>query len=296
MTLNEVWEQVQALWEFVLITPPGGQPITVGQVVLILILLVVGYFVSRLGGFLLARRLSRTELRPDTVQTLKRIVFLTALVLLFLIALQILGIPISAFAFAVGAIAVGIGLGAQNIINNYISGWILLSERPIRIDDFIEFDNWQGFVEHIGHRSTRIRRTDGVHLVVPNSHLLERTVINWALIDQEVRGIVRVGVVYGSPIRQVSQLVLQAVTEHPKVKREPGPSVVFEDFGDSALIFDAYFWCIVTGDKMLREIRGDIRLRIADLFEEQGIVVAFPQRDVHLDTPAPLDVRIVPES
>ena len=287
-----MWEQAQSIWTFVLVTLPGGGTISVGQLVSVLVLLLGGYLGSRLAGFLIARRLTGTRLRPDAVQTIQRIVFFSILILIFLLALHLLGIPVTALAFAMGAIAIGVGFGTQNIVNNFISGWILMAERPIRIGDFIEFDNWMGTVERIGNRSTRIRRIDGVHLLVPNSHLLERTVVNWTLLDREIRTIIRVGVVYGSPIRLVSELVLKAVTDQPEVQATPAPQVVFEDFGDNALIFDSYFWCEVGGDKALFEIRSEIRFRMADLFEEHGIVVAFPQRDVHLDASAPLKVQI----
>ena len=277
-----------------LITTPGGQSITVGQIVSVLVLLIAGYIAGRVIGYMLGRRLEKTKLRPDIIHILKRIVFFTILVLVVITAFGLLGIPLTAFAFATGALAIGIGFGAQNIINNFISGWILMAERPIRIDDFIEIDAWQGTVERVGNRSTRIRRSDGVHLLVPNSQLLERTVVNWTLVDQSIRSIVRVGVEYGSPVRLVSELIMQAMTAQPQIKATPTPAVVFEDFGDNALIFDAYFWCDVTGEKLLREIRSDIRFRICDLFAENDIVVAFPQRDVHLDTKDALEIRVLP--
>jgi small-conductance mechanosensitive channel len=288
-----VLTDARELWSYVLATAPGGQAISVGQVVSVLALLVGGYSVSKLVGYIFGRRLANTKLRPDVIHILKRIVFFSILLLVVMTALSLLGIPLTAFAFATGAIAIGVGFGAQNIINNFISGWILMAERPIRIGDFIEFDAWQGTVERVGNRSTRIRRIDGVHLLVPNSHLLERTVVNWTLVDQEIRTVVRVGVEYGSPVRQVSNLILQAVTDQAQVKNTPAPGIVFEDFGDNSLVFDAYFWCDVSGEKVLREIRSDVRFRISDLFAENGIVVAFPQRDVHLDTRDPLEVRVV---
>lgn len=260
----------------------------------VILLLVVGYIGSKLAGFAIGRRLEKTKMRRDVIHILKRIVFFSILVLLVITALGLLGIPLTAFAFATGALAIGIGFGAQNIINNFISGWILMAERPIRIDDFIEIDAWQGTVEQVGNRSTRIRRTDGVHLLVPNSQLLERTVVNWTLVDQSIRSIVRVGVEYGSPVRRVSELITQAVTEQRQVKETPAPSVVFEDFGDNSLVFDAYFWCDVTGERLLREIRSDIRYRVCELFAENNIVVAFPQRDVHLDTRDALEIRVLP--
>ena len=285
-------DNAKELWNHVLATAPSGQSISVGQIASVLGLLAGGYLVSKLVGYIFGRRLARTRLRPDAVHTLKRIVFFTILLLVVITALALLGIPLTAFAFATGAIAIGVGFGAQNIINNFISGWILMAERPIRMNDFIEFDSWQGTVEGVGNRSTRIRRTDGVHLLVPNSQLLERTVVNWTLVDQEIRTTVRVGVEYGSPVWRVSELILQAVTKQDQIKKTPPPTVVFEDFGDNSLVFDAYFWCDVTGEKLLREIRSDIRFRISELFAENGIVVAFPQRDVHIDSKEPLEVRI----
>jgi small-conductance mechanosensitive channel len=281
------------IWETVLFTLPGDKPLTVGQISLIVALIVFGYFGSRFVGYLLGRRLANTKLRPDLVHVFKRIAFFTIFIIVILTALGLLGIPLTTFHFATGALAIGVGFGAQNIINNFISGWILMAERPIRIRDFIEIDDWQGVVEEIGNRSTRIRRTDGVHLLVPNSMLLERTVVNWTLVDLEIRTSVRVGVAYGSPVRRVAELVMQAVKEQPETKSEPHPSVVFEDFGDNALVFDAYFWCDVGGEKMLREIRSEIRFRICDLFAENDIIVAFPQRDVHLDSSRPLEIRLL---
>jgi len=289
-------ETTQGIWNYVLVAAPNGQAITVGQLASVLALLVIGYFGSRLIGFLIGRRLSTSKLRPDVVHIVKRVVFFTILVLVIITALGLLGIPLTAFAFATGAIAIGVGFGAQNIINNFISGWILMAERPIRIDDYIEIAATQGTVERIGNRSTRIRRTDGVHLLVPNSLLLENTVVNWTLVNQEIRTTVRVGVAYGSPVQKVADLMMEAITSQPGVKTKPDPSVIFEDFGDNALVFDAYFWCDVSGDRVLRKFRSDIRFRIADLFEKNGIVVAFPQRDVHLDAGDPLRIQLVPAS
>lgn len=272
---------------------PGGASISVAQMLAIVLLLVAGYIASRLFSFLLHRKLARTRLRPDVIHVLSRVVFWAIIVVVVLTALGLLNIPLTAFAFITGAVAIGVGFGAQNIINNFISGWILMTERPIRIDDFIEIEGTHGVVERIGNRSTRIRRVDGVHLLVPNSLLLEKTVINWTLVDNQIRTVVRVGVAYGSPVEKVAELFLQAVNEQPEIKESPQPVVVFEDFGDSALIFDAFFWCDVTGERDLRRIRSAIRFRLTELFEEHGIVIAFPQRDVHFDTRTPIPVRVL---
>lgn len=284
---------LKEIWNYALISAPGGQSLTVGKVVAVLLVLVGGYLLSKFIGYLLGQRLASTRLRPDVAHTIKRVAFFTLLVLVILTALSLLGVPLTAFAFATGAIAIGVGFGAQNIINNFISGWILMAERPIRIGDFIEIDGAMGTVELIGTRSTRIRRTDGVHLLVPNSRLLEQTVTNWVLVDQEIRSKVRVGVAYGSPVERVAELILEAMSAQPEVKKEPPMSVVFEDFGDNALIFDAFFWCDVSSERLLRHVRSDIRFRISALFDENGITIAFPQRDVHLDSLKPVEVRVI---
>ena len=284
-------DQFREFWYYPLIKLSSGAEITVSQVALTLLVVVGGLILGRWLQKLLARQLQKRKMNPNAVLTIQRVVFYFILVLVFVTALAMLDIPITALAFISGAVAIGVGFGAQNIINNLISGWILMSERPVRIGDFIEIDSHKGVVESIGNRSTVIRRTDGVHMLVPNSHMLERMVINWTLVDLHIRTTVRVGVAYGSPVERVVQLFEEAVRAQPEVLKDPKPIVVFEDFGDSALIFDAYFWADVGGERELRTIRSEIRIRIDRLFKEHDIVIAFPQRDVHLDTAQPLEVR-----
>jgi small-conductance mechanosensitive channel len=288
-----VLEQLKHYLNLAPVDWPGDADLTIGRLLVVVLIVVGGYYMSRLLGFLLGRRLAETKLGSDAVHTIKRVVFFAILVLVIVTALSLLGIPLTAFAFATGAIAIGVGFGAQNIINNFISGWILMAERPIRINDFIEIDGSNGTVEEIGVRSTRIRRVDGVHLLVPNSVLLEHAVVNWTLIDNDIRTTIRVGVAYGSPVRKVADLIMQAVEESSGVMKRPKPIVVFEDFGDSALIFDTYFWCQVAGERELRSIRSEIRFRITEVFAANDIVIAFPQRDVHFDASRPLEVRVL---
>ncbi len=288
-------ETLKTVWAFPLFTFSDGNTILVSQLVLIALLIGVGYLVSKLIERLTERRLAKTDLRADAAHILQRIIFYVLIAVLAVTALSLLHVPLTAFAFVSGAVAIGVGFGAQNLINNFISGWILLFEKPVRIDDFIEINEHQGVVERIGNRSTRIRRTDGVHLLIPNSQMLERVVVNWTLIDDQIRTIVRVGVAYGSNVRRVADLILQAVTEQKEVQVNPKPMVSLEDFGDNAIIFDAYMWCEVGGERELRQIRSAIRFRIDELFAENDIVIAFPQRDVHLDTLSPLRVQVVPD-
>ena len=277
-------EMLSKIWNTTLITTKSGFFISVEGIMLVLVSMLGGYLLSRLTEFFLARRLANSKIQPDVIHIIKRVSFYLLLVLVALTILSVLGIPITAFAFATGAIAIGVGFGAQNIINNFISGWILIAERPIRINDFIEIDGNMGTVSEVGARSTLIHRTDGVHMLVPNSTLLETTVINWTLLDRNIRTSLRIGVAYGSNPMQVVELMKEAVSGVAEVLDTPPPEYVFEDFGDSALIFDVYFWSHVMGAKTLRSIRSDIRFRISEIFAANDVVIAFPQMDIHLHT------------
>lgn len=285
-------QELQTFWNLKLINTASGTVVSVGDIILVVVLVYGGYLLSRFIEFILARRLAKTDLRPNAVNIIKRISFYSILVLVILTIMSLLGIPITVFAFATGAIAIGVGFGAQNIINNFISGWILIAERPIRVEDFIEIDGFYGVVKNVGTRSTLVHRSDGVHVLVPNSKLLENTVINWTLLDGIIRTTVRVGVAYGSDPKQVNEIIQRCVTSQTDVLKEPKPEFIFEDFSDNALIFDAYFWCDVRGEKTLRAVRSEIRFAISTAFDEAGIVIAFPQRDIHLHTQNPIAVQI----
>ena len=283
--MNDIDTLMNRVSEFLGMTliTTGDARLTVGQLLLAVGAVLAGLVVARLLERIVIGRLRRTSLGPDVLQLIRRLLYYGLMAMVVLTALAILGIPLTAFAFVSGAIAIGVGFGAQNIINNFISGWILMGERPIRIGDFIEIGDAKGRVEAINNRSTRIRRTDGVHLMVPNSTLLESTVVNWTLVDDRIRTRVTVGVAYGSPVRQVEEIMRDACAAHELVLENPPPQVFFEDFGDNALIFEVYFWLQAASELGVRGVASDIRFAIESGFGEAGIVVAFPQRDVHLD-------------
>ena len=279
---DSVLQQFSELLNITLITTADAR-LTLGQILFAIVAVLAGFMISRILERLVINRLRTSRLDVNAVQLVRRLLFYGLMAIVVMTALGILGIPLTAFAFVSGAIAIGVGFGAQNIINNFISGWILMGERPIRIGDFIELGDVRGRVEAINNRSTRIRRTDGVHLLVPNSTLLESTVVNWTLVDRDIRASVRVGVAYGSPVREVQRLMLQVISDHADVKAEPPSQVYFEDFGDNALIFDGFFWVQADTERDVRGVLSEVRFGIEAAFAERGIVVAFPQRDVHMD-------------
>ena len=157
--------------------------------------------------------------------------------------------------------------------------------------DIVEVDGLAGSVVNIGARASALHTFSGIDVLVPNSKFLEGKVVNWTLSDDRMRFEVRVGVAYGSPTREVARIMHRAVTEHGKVLKDPEPVVVFEDFGDSAMVFSVYFWLEIT-QADARVVRSDLRHIIDRRFEEAGIALAAAQREVRLNTEAPLRVQM----
>ena len=290
-----VVEAARSMWKYE-ITTVDDAPITVGSLVLALLLLVIGMWAARRGSSLVGRASKkRFKLDAGAAHALQTLSFYAFLVGFTLLALRAIHFPLTAFTVLGGALAIGIGFGSQNVMNNFISGLILMLERPVRAHDVVEVDGNHGTIEKIGARSTQIRSTDGRHIIVPNSFFLESNVVNWTLSDDLIRAKVRVGVIYGSPTRLVEELIRKVIQEDDQVLKTPVPIVVFDEFGDNSLNFDVYFWVKARSPMEVRRVQSRVRFRIDDLFRENHLVIAFPQRDVHIDSATPLEVRILSE-
>jgi len=292
MNWQDIADSVASLWQTELYKA-GDTPIYLSQVIIALTLIMIGFVVVRwVGARLVKRALRSSGASENTVFAFRRLISFVAYVMIVLIALPIAGIPITIFAVLGGALAIGVGFGAQNLLNNLISGIILIAERPIRIGDIVELEKERGRVEEIGNRCVRIRRYDGVHVLVPNSYFLEQRVVNWTLVSADIRSVISVGVAYGSPVETVRDLLRQAAEEHEQISTDYPIEVIFEDFGDSSLLFNLYFWTSVHQPMDIRRIQSDVRFKVNALFDEHNIVIAFPQRDIHLDTSKPLEIHL----
>lgn len=290
--LTDFKKDIIDFWNIEILTV-DNKPVTLRKVAIALVILIVGIITAK---FLLTmvrnRFLIKSQLKETTASAVHKILSYSAYLLVGLLALRMVNIPLTAFAFLGGAVAIGIGFGAQNLINNFISGFMILGERPINIGDLIEVDGVLGMVEEIGARCTRVRTGENIHILVPNSSFLEKNITNWTLSDKKIRANIVVGVAYGSPVRKVEELLIQAVNQVPRVLRRPDPFVLFDEFGDNALIFHVYFWVAIQRVIERRQIESDMRFKIDELFNKEGIVIAFPQRDVHIDTDRPIKISL----
>jgi small-conductance mechanosensitive channel len=267
--------------------------VTVGKSLGALLIFLGGLWaVGRMLG-VVERRLVGRGFNAPRVRTFKRWGMLLASLVLLLLTLNAARIPLTVFAFLGGALAIGVGFGTQTIIRNFISGMIVLAERRVRIGDTIEVDGVTGTVTSVDVRSTTVRGFEGVETIVPNSVLLENKVTNWTFTDQKVRRSVKVGVAYGSNLRDVAEMLEETVKRHGNVLADPPPQVYLDDFGDNAVVFLLHFWVDLAEVSNSTRVMSDLRFMIGKRLDEAGVVIAYPQRDVHLDAPRPLKVEIV---
>jgi len=288
-TQIKIGEVLAKAWQYELFRIEENR-FTIGTLFWISIALLVAALIS----WGLARSLAlfvfpRFQMGPGQTIALRKLCYYLFLVLSILIVFTAFGFPVSSLTVASGIIALAIGFGSQEIIKNFMSGLIMLIERPIHQGDIVELNDRILVVDSIGARSTRMRDYDSSEKIIPNSYLIENIITNRTLSDNIIRSTVEVGVAYGSPTRKVAELLREATSSVEGVSTTPRPFVIFTAFGDNALIFTVYFWC--HADSRL-SISSEVCHRIAEVLTEAGITIAFPQRDVHLDTLKPLQVQI----
>jgi small-conductance mechanosensitive channel len=222
----------------------------------------------------------RLQLRRGIAQAISTTLHYAALLLGFILALGAAGVDLSRFTLLAGAFGVGLGFGLQNVVSNFVSGLILLYERPIQVGDSVEVAGVQGEVRRIGIRSSTLRTGEGAEVIVPNARLIENQVINWTLSDQERRIELRVGVAYGSEPRRVLEILLDVARAHPEVMVEPPPQALFLGFGESSLDFQLLAW--TSNFAGSARIKSELGLGMHDALGSSGIEIPFPQRDLHL--------------
>jgi len=256
--------------------------ITVAEVLKLLALFVVVILLERVfRRQVVMRFLRRTHLEPALQFALGRIFGYCMLALGFFISIQLVGVDLSSLAILAGGVGVGLGFGLQNVISNFISGLIVLAERPIAIGDRIEIGGIAGQVREISLRSTTVITNDNIAIIVPNENFITKSVTNWSHGDPRVRFRIPFGVAYGTDMQRLRQAVLEIAREHPKALSEPAPEVYFVGFGDSSLNFELGVW---TAEMTFapRRFRSELNFAIEKKLRENGIEMPFPQRDLHL--------------
>ena len=262
-----------------------GHPVSLGKLITGVVMLIMGYWVSRRASREMDRRvLTRMNMDDSLRYTMRRFMFYFFVCITTLFTLHTLAVPVTIFTVIGGALAVGIGFGSQNLVNNFISGVLVMVERPIRVGDYIEVDGVSGQIENIGIRSTQMRAGFNALTIIPNTVFIEKKLTNWTM-SQRVASTVRVGIARGTDTKQFSSLCLGATKDIPEIMNDPAPTVAFVDFGDNALVFEISYSIHSSDFPQKGRVDSALRLRLNDLFNEHKIVVPYPQRQIHVVTP-----------
>ncbi len=252
--------------------------VDIGVAVLVFVgLIVATRFVQRL---LVERVLPQTRLDPGVRHSIGTATGYVGIVIAAAAGISALGLDLSNLAIVAGALSVGIGFGLQNVVNNFVSGLILLVERPIKVGDWVVVGNDQGYVKRIKVRATEIQTFDRASVFIPNSKIISEAVTNWTYADKMGRVIIPVGVAYGSDTARVREILLEVGRSHAEVLRDPAPSAVFRGFGDSALNFELR--CYLDNVERTIGVTSDLCFAIDEAFRRNGIEIPFPQQDIYV--------------
>lgn len=291
--MNEFINIIQSVWYTVAFSS-GGHDITLGSIIMLSsTFIAVIVVLSILRRVVLKRVIRKFNLEQGALYSLSIIFQYVIGLLAFVVILHASGIDLSTLTVVFGAFSVGIGFGLQNIVNNLVSGVVILIERPIKVGDRIEVGDLEGDIVSISLRATTVMTNEGIAVIVPNAQFMTNQVVNRSLQDRKIRFKIPVGVAYASDPDEVKSVLLQAAATHPGVLTTPEPMVIFEKFGDSSLNFFLWVW---TEDFINRPniFRSELNFAIHKALKNGGITVAFPQRDLHLGGEA-VNIRILPD-
>ncbi len=272
-----------------------SDPVTLFEIFRALLVAVMGAVaLRRIPGLFEIFLRQKMEVQAASAYALSRVFQYGSTMLLVIVVVGSLGVSWSSLQWAVAALSLGIGFGLQEIVANFISGLIILFEQPIRLGDTVTVGDVSGTVTRIQMRATTIRDYDRRELLVPNKEFITNRLLNWSLSDSVTRRLIQVGAAYGSDMDKALEIVWDVAKKHPLVLADPESSVTFDEFGDSSLLISLRYF-LANMDKPLA-IASELRLEINRRFNEAGIEIAFPQRDIHIDTSHPLEIKMLDTS
>jgi len=260
--------------------------ITLDDILSFILVLAAGVFLAGILRVVLKEAiLERLNLRRGIPYAISTILYYLLLMAVFLFALSAGGVELSRLTVLTGAFGIGAGFGLQNVISNFVSGIILLFERPVRIGDFLEVGTAKGEVIRMGMRSSSIRTPQGAEVIVPNSSLMSTQVTNWTLTSKQRRTELPVKVAYGADVEKVSRILVETACSQPQVATKPVPEAFLTGFGDNSLNFEIWFW--VPRGVMPPRVTSLVAIEIARRFREEGIEVPVPRRELFVSSVNP---------
>lgn len=292
-TISDAWIEIKALaisfYEIFAKTlfTLGDNKISLVTIIYLLTSFIILMFLARRAKKLLVESiLTKANLDPGTKATIGTVTKFIIILIGSIVIIQSAGIDLTALTLVAGALGVGIGFGLQNITDNFISGIIILFEKPIKVGDRIEVGDIQGNVMSISFRATQILTNDNISVIVPNSQFISSQVINWSHNDRNIRFRIPVGVSYKEDPARIKQILLEVAASNTHILKIPEPSVLFDEYGDNSINFQLAVWTSTHTDKP-RILRSEVYFEIFDRFKKENIEIPFPQRDIHIKSPLP---------
>jgi small-conductance mechanosensitive channel len=281
MGSETLWESINYYYKDFVLFKIQDVGITISHLMVAVIAVLVSLVVSKvLRSSLRNQVFKKLNIDEGLEYTLLRLVHFLILFIGIYIGLNTVNIPLGAILGLFAVIGVGIGFGLQNLTSNFISGIILLLERPVKVGDRLEISGVWGDVKHVNLRTTLIETPDGISVIVPNSKLLENEVVNYSYGNPKIRLQVPVGIAYGSDCQKAAEILVQVALDNKRVMAEPKPKAWFREFGDSSLNFMLLFW--IPNAAVKYDVISEINFAIDAGFRKNGIEIPFPQRDLHL--------------
>ena len=282
----KTWDELRSVFETQIVSF-GEIKITPAILLTAILIFFLAYGISRLLQRMLRRSVfEQISLNKGSQSAICRLLHIIIMCIGTFIAIEYTGIDLTTLAAISAVLLVGIGLGLQNITHNFISGLIMLFERPVQEGDFVEVNGVQGTVQAVNAYSTKVETLDRVTIIVPNSHFLSDNVTNWSFQESKVRIHASVGVSYGADVELVAETLLEVGRAHPEVLSDPEPQIQFLTFGDSSLNFDLLVW--IEDPTRQYFVISDLNFAIVQAFRERDITIPFPQRDLHVRSAVPM--------
>lgn len=289
-TFRELWTNVLEYAEKVYsvftttLFEMGNSHITLGLILYIIFAFVIlSFFASRIKHLLVDRILVNANMEKGIRATIGTVTRFVIIVIGTIIIVQSAGIDLTSLTLIAGALGVGIGFGLQNVTDNFISGIIILFEKPIKVGDRIEVGDVQGDVISISFRATQVLTNDNISIIVPNSEFISSKVINWSHNDRNIRFRIPVGVSYNEDPQKIKKILLEVADKNTHILKQPEPSVLFDEYADSSLNFYLAVWTTTHTDKP-SVLKSELYFEIFQKFKEHKVEIPFPQRDIHIKT------------
>lgn len=254
--------------------------ISVSEIIVFLVILIGAKAILWIIRRVFLRQSHKYKIEKGKIHSIYQIIKYFLWIVAITLGLEVIGVRVTLLIAGSAALLVGLGLGLQQIFKDIVSGFFLLFEGTIKIADIVELQGTVGKVKEISIRSTKIITRDNIIMIIPNSKFIEEDVINWSHHEERTRFHVEVGVAYGSDVELVKKTLIKCAEENPQITSQPVPIVFFYNFGDSALEFQLHFW--TNQSFRVEYIKSDLRFEIDKSFRKNNIVIAFPQRDLHI--------------